>query len=95
MPQKKRKRGRPSTMTQQLALTAFHMLEFSVDNFGRMRWMTPMSVVARRCRITKSKLQRLLDSKVPPEIAPWPGARWKNFWAPALAYREAMRRGLV
>jgi hypothetical protein len=82
--------GRPSEVDPALAERIFEEL----GSWRPFCWRFEESIasVARRCGVTKSKVQRLIESAVPEwyrllkELPP--GFRWKDFQNPASVYRK-------
>lgn len=61
-----KKHGRPPELSYQRALAILYGLGFRDEDSGR--WETPIAFVAKRHKVTESKIKRLLDMVVPGEL---------------------------
>lgn len=92
-----RKCGRPPEIDPKLAFRILEALGWPIHlPGGRMEWEVPLSEVAKRFRISKPKVQRLVEARVPEQLCDGvTGLKWKDLRDPARAYREAQKRGLI
>jgi hypothetical protein len=82
--------GRPRKIGHELAYRVLESLGLPFfGESGRIEWEVPLSAVAKRFRLTKALVQRLVDSPIPGKS----GRRWKDVWDPAYAYLTAWELG--
>jgi hypothetical protein len=82
--------GRPREIEHDLACRILEALGFPIaSETGRIEWGESLSAVAKRFRLTKAMVQRLVDSPIPGK----PGLRWKDVRNPAYAYQTDWKLG--
>lgn len=93
--------GRPNSIDLRTALRIFALLGMGImetDKNGndRIKWEQPVSEVAKKLKVSKSSIFRLLNAKLPPEVPPkYVGGRtdlrWKDLVNPCGMFEKVPR----
>jgi hypothetical protein len=88
-----RKPGRPKKLSRDEEYAILKALGVGSSWSGKITWQISLGDVAKRFRVKKGVVQRLVESPVPERACGQSGLRWKDLVNPARDYLTAWKAG--